>query len=215
VRAPVRTVVQRATPLTVMERHGHWYQIITPGGTTGWVASAQELRGIMVDSMAEPGSRGHPRRSIQRAHRKGRGLVRRHAPSRPARIRARISGVRRLQLRGSGHDRPKVSGKKTHAGRSHRAQGARPRRPVHSRISSGSPSARKHPALPARTSGSTSRYQRVLKMLRVRSAPSLRAHVLQLAIPGAYVRVLEQRGAWKHIRLPGGRVGYVYGRYVQ
>jgi uncharacterized protein YgiM (DUF1202 family) len=45
--------------------------------------------------------------------------------------------------------------------------------------------------------------------------PGVHSAVLGLAASGTHVRILKRSGKWLRVRLPSGRVGYVYRAYVK
>jgi uncharacterized protein YgiM (DUF1202 family) len=45
--------------------------------------------------------------------------------------------------------------------------------------------------------------------------PGVHSAVLGLVAPGTHVRVLKRSGKWLRVRLPSGRIGYVYRAYVK
>jgi uncharacterized protein YgiM (DUF1202 family) len=51
--------------------------------------------------------------------------------------------------------------------------------------------------------------------VRVRYRPGLRAATTGLAAAGTHVRVLTSWNGWDHVRLPGGRTGWIYALYVR
>lgn len=223
----VQTVIPRGTTVVIKGQSRGWYLVQLPDGTTGWVIKAGISKGAApttavttnpnVGTPTAPVRAGFPAKRTPAVHRatasiRVSGLRVHTSPSIGAPVVTSVGAGQRVQVLARGNGWVKV---RTSTGAvgwvvagytsvSHRTSAS----PVYR---STTPS---RPLAAVRHSTST-RGPVLTAGVRVHAAPGLRARVVGLAAAGTHVTVLGRSGAWTLVRLPSGRIGYVYAAYVR
>jgi cell wall-associated NlpC family hydrolase/SH3-like domain-containing protein len=198
--APVKETVSRATPLDVLRRDGHWYQVMTPDGVRGWIAT-KSIAGHPLNTAAVQGTPTATARKAthhlkshtvhtHRAHRTAHHVVHRRIARRVAAKRRSaqqiassiVQSVEQQVLHPHAHGRVAVH----HAGQTR-----------HLRFGQAEPWIR------LRMRGV------VAARVSLRATPHAGAHVRKALRPGTHLTVLGYNGVWKRVKLASGRMGYV------
>jgi cell wall-associated NlpC family hydrolase/SH3-like domain-containing protein len=204
--APVKETVSRATPLDVLRRDGHWYQVMTPDGVQGWIAT-KSIPGHPLNTAAVQGTPTATAREVthharshgghtQTAHAVAHHVAHRHtvrhrvAATRSARqiAAAIVQSVEQHVLHPHAQRRVAVH----HTGQTR-----------HLRFGQAEPWIR------LRMTGV------VAARVALRATPHGDAHVRKTLHRGTHLTVIGYNGVWKRVKLASGRLGYVKARAVR
>jgi uncharacterized protein YgiM (DUF1202 family) len=209
--APVRQVVSRATPLDVLRRDGHWYQVMTPDGVLGWIAT-KSIAGHPLSAAAVQGTptatpRTHARRARRTHRRHAPQGIHRHAALHRSATRHRVRHAPPTDAQSASQIASAIVDSVVKQVLHHpTGQQAVVHRVRHMRSTYFGMA---EPWLRLNLAGV------VATRAWVHVSPGTNARVVKTLHPGTHLAVIAYNGIWKKVRLLDGRVGYVAAQHVR